>query len=176
MPFSFIRESVISQPREVVEANLARYQPLNYNRFRWWRSHTDNITPLGKRANLKKRIVNGDFNESTYFWQAQLALHNAKDKVDLNLHDHSDQLDILSVDLARYKRLMEDYEKEETARLEALYEAFTKTFNITREELENELCEWPGELLSYYDYCKEFKKTTPYANRKSQRGRPKKIK
>lgn len=160
MPFSFIRESVISQPREVVEANLARYQPLNYNRFRWWRSHTDNITPLGKRANLKKRIVNGDFNESTYFWQAQLALHNAKDKVNLNIHNHSDQLDILSVDLARYKRLMEDYEKEENTRLEALYDAFTSCFLITRQELIDELCEWNMDLLDYYNYCKEFKRIT----------------
>jgi len=174
MPFSFIREQVISQPRNVVEANLSRYQPLNYNRFRWWRSHTDNITPLGKRANLCDRITNGDFNESTYFWQAQLALHNAKDKVNLNHHNHSDQLDILSVDLARYKRLMEDFNKEETARLEALYDAFTKTFNITRTELEEELCNWSGELLSYYKYCMEFKYETPYSSRKSKRGRPRK--
>ena len=174
MPFSFIRDQVISQPRDVVESNLSRYQPLNYNRFRWWRSHTDNITPLGKRAHLRDRIINGDFNESTYFWQAQLALHNAKDKVDLNKHNHSDQLEILSVDLARYKRLMEDYEKEETARLEALYDAFTSHFQMNREELENELCEWSMDLLSYYNYCNETKRTTPYANRKSRRGRPRK--
>jgi hypothetical protein len=176
MRFSFIRESVLRHDRDVVEANLARYQPLNYNRFMWWRSHTDGIKPLSKRANLHDRIKNGDFNESSYYMQAQLALHNAKDKVNLNQHDHSDQLEILAVDLARYKRLMEDFEKEETARLEALYEAFTKTFSITRTELEEELCNWPGELLSYYKYCMEHKYTTPYANRKSNRGRPKKVK
>lgn len=174
MRFSFIREAVLTQPLDVVHENLARYQPLNYNRFMWWRSHTDGIKPLSKRAILKDRIINGDFNESSYFMQAQLALHNAKAKVDLNRHDHSDQLDILAVDLARYKRLMEDYWKEETARLEALYEAFTKTFNITRTELEEELCNWPGELLSYYKYCMEFKYETPYAGRKSKRGRPRK--
>ena len=176
MRFSFIRESVLRHDRNTVEANLARYQPLNYNRFMWWRSHTDEIKPLGKRAHLRDRIKNGDFNESSYYMQAQLALHNAKDKVNLNQHDHSDQLEILAVDLARYKRLMEDFEKEETARLEALYEAFTKTFSITRTELEEELCNWPGELLSYYKYCMEHKYTTPYANRKSNRGRPKKVK
>ena len=174
MRFSFIRESVLTHSLDVVHENLARYQPLNYNRFMWWRSHTDGIKPLSKRATLKERIVNGDFNESSYFMQAQLALHNAKAKVDLNRHDHSDQLDILAVDLARYKRLMEDYWKEETARLEALYEAFTKTFNMTRTELENELCEWTMDLLDYYNYCNETKRTTPYANRKSRRGRPKK--
>jgi hypothetical protein len=176
MPFNFIREEVLKHDRDVVEANLSRYQPLNYNRFMWWRSHTDGIIPLGKRAHLCDRIKNGDFNESTYFWQAQLALHNAKDKVDLNRHDHSDQLEILAVDLARYKRLMEDHEKEENSRLEALYDAFTSHFQMTRKELEDELCNWPGELLSYYDYCKEFKYETPAANRKSRRGRPKKVK
>jgi len=166
MPFSFIREEVLRHDRDVVDANLSRYQPLNYNRFMWWRSHTDGIKPLGKRATLKARIENGDFNESSYFMQAQLALHNAKDKVDLNRHNHSDQLEILSVDLARYKRLMEDYEKEENARLEALFDAFTSHFQMTREELENELCEWNMDLLSYYNYCNETKRTTPYANRK----------
>jgi hypothetical protein len=176
MPFSFIREEVLRHDRDVVDANLSRYQPLNYNRFMWWRSHTDGIKPLGKRATLKARIENGDFNESSYFMQAQLALHNAKDKVDLNRHNHSDQLEILAVDLARYKRLMEDYEKEENARLEALFDAFTSHFQMTREELENELCEWNMDLLSYYNYCNEFKRTTPYANRKSRRGRPKKVK
>ena len=176
MPFNFIRESVLRHDRDVVEANLARYQPLNYNRFMWWRSHTDGIKPLGKRAHLRDRIKNGDFNESTYFWQAQLALHNAKDKVDLNQHDHSDQLEILAVDLARYKRLMEDHEKEESSRLEDMFDAFTSTFQMSRSQLEEELCNWPGELLSYYDYCKEFKYETPAANRKSRRGRPKKVK
>ena len=83
MPFKFIREQSIKHSRDVVEQNLARYQPLNYNRFMWWRSHTDGITPLSKRATLKERITNGDFNESSYFWQAQLALHNAKDKINL---------------------------------------------------------------------------------------------
>ena len=160
MPFSFIREEVLRHDRDVVDANLSRYQPLNYNRFMWWRSHTDGIKPLSKRATLKERIENGDFNESSYFMQAQLALHNAKDKVNLNIHNHSDQLDILSVDLARYKRLMEDYEKEENARLEALYDAFTSCFLITRQELIDELCEWNMDLLDYYNYCKEFKRIT----------------
>jgi len=176
MPFSFIREQSLKHSRDVVDANISRYKPLNYNRFMWWRSHTDGITPLSKRALLKDRIINGDFNESSYFWQAQLALHIAREKVDLNKHNHSDQLEILAVDLARYKRLMEDFEKEENSRLEALYEAFTANFQMTREEFINEICEWNMDLLDYYNYCNEFKRTTPAANRKSRRGRPKKVK
>jgi hypothetical protein len=174
MPFKFIREDAIKMPRDVVEKRLAGYKQLNYNKFMWWRSHTDGVTPLGKRAPLKDRIINGDFGPSTYFWQAQLALHNAKEKVNLNTDDYQKQLENLAVDLARYKRLMEDHEKEENGRLEALYDAFTSHFQMTRKELEDELCEWTGELLSYYNYCYEFKRTTPAANRKSRRGRPRK--
>ena len=174
MPFNFIREEAISQSREVVNKNLSRYQPLNYNRFMWWRTHTDNVKPLGKRALLKDRIINGDFNESSYFMQAQLALYQAKDKVNLNKHNYSDQLEILSVDLARYKRLMSDYNKEANERLEALYEAFTSYFKITRSELIEELCNWSGDLLSYYTYCTKFKYETPLSVRKSKRGRPRK--
>ena len=73
MRFSFIREAVLTQPLDVVHENLARYQPLNYNRFMWWRSHTDGIKSLSKRATLKDRIVNGDFNESSYFMLVGLA-------------------------------------------------------------------------------------------------------
>ena len=176
MPFSFIREENLRHSREVVEQNLARYQPLNYNRFMWWRSHTDGITPLSKRATLKERISNGDFNESSYFWQAQLALYNAKDKINLNKHNHSDQLEILAVDLSRYKRLMEDFNKEDNVRLEALYDAFISTFKMTRTEFINEICEWSGDLLSYYKHCMEFKYETPASIRKERRGRPKKLK
>ena len=174
MPFKFIREESISQSREVVDKHLSRYQPINYNRFMWWRTHTDNVKPLGKRALLKDKIINGDFNESSYFMQAQLALYQAKDKVNLNKHNYSDQLDILSVDLARYKRLISDYDKEDNERLEALYEAFTSYFKITRSELIEELCNWSGDLLSYYTYCTKFKYETPLSVRKSKRGRPRK--
>mgnify|MGYP003118185582 FL=1 len=177
MLFSFMKESNIQHSREVVEQNLARYQPLNYNRFMWWRSYTDGIKPLSKRVTLKERIVNGDFNESSYFMQAQLALHNAKDKVDLNKHNLSDQLDILAMDLTRYKRLMDDFNREDNERLEALYDAFTSTFKMTRNEFIEEICDWPHDLLSYYKFCMEFRYITPAANRKTaRRGRPKKIK
>ncbi len=174
MSFRFIREDAIKMSREVVEERLADYKPINYNRFMWWRSHTDGVTPLGKRAQLKDRIVNGDFGPSTYFWQAQLSLHNAKDKVNLNTDDFQKQLEMLAVDLARYKRLMEDYEKEEFGRLDALYDAFSSHFQMARSVVEDELCNWNSDLLAYYNFCNEFKRTTPYANRKRGRGRPKK--
>ena len=177
MAWRFIKEGSIKHSREVVEEHIAKLQPLNYNQFRWWRTHTDNVQPLGKRYPLKDRIVNGDFEPSSYFWQAQLSLYTALDKVDLNKDDHQMQMEKLAVDLARHKRLMEDYEKEESARMEALYDAFTSAYKITKSELEEYFLKFSGTILDFYEYAENFFYKTPAENRKNRRGRPpKKVK
>jgi len=173
--YSFIKETSIRHSKEVVAEHINKLQPINYNKFMRWRTHTDKIVPLGKRAPLKDRILNGDFNPSSYLWQAQFALYTALDKLDLTKHDHQLQIEILAVDLARYKRLMEDFSKEEPSRLEALYDAFTTSFQITREELEERLIQWPGDIMSFYESCYMFMRTTPAENRKSFRNRPTKV-
>ena len=173
--WEFIKESSIRHSRETVMEHIKKLQPLNYNRFFWWRSYTDKVTPLGKRALLKDRILNGDFNPSSYFWQAQYALYVAKDKLDLTKHDTRYQLDIAGVDFERYKKLMDDFEKEEKARMFALYDAFTSEYNITKEELEEKFLNWSGDILSFYYYAEEFLYKTPASNRKERRGRPKKV-
>jgi hypothetical protein len=174
--YAFIKESSIRHSRETVMSHIKKLQPLNYNRFMWWRTHTDKVTPLGKRALLKDRILNGDFNPSSYFWQAQLALYVAKDKLDLSKHDTRYQIEIAGVDFMRYKKLMEDFEKEETARMIALYDAFTTEYKITKEELDEKFLKFNGTVLDFYNYAEEFLYRTPAANRKENRGRPKKVK
>jgi hypothetical protein len=173
--YAFIKERSIRHSRETVMEHIKKLQPLNYNRFMWWRTHTDKVTPLGKRALLKDRILNGDFNPSSYFWQAQLALYVAKDKLDLRIHDTRYQLDLAGVDFMRHKKLMEDFEKEEKNRMFALYDAFTSEYKITKEELEEEFLKWSGDILSFYYYAEEFIYKTPASNRKEGRGRPKKV-
>ena len=98
----------------------------------WWRSHTDKIKPLGKRYPLKDRILNGDFNFSSFYWQAQLAAINAKAKLDLDKDDYQTQYEKTAVDVARYRRLIADYEKEESTRLKELVSAFTKHIELLR--------------------------------------------
>jgi len=178
MAYNFIKETSIRHSREVVMEHIKKLQPLNYNKFMWWRTHTDKVVPLGKRAPLKERILNGDFNPSSYFWQAQLALYTAKDKLDLSKHDSKYQIEICAVDFARHKRLMEDFEKEETSRMDALYDAFTDAFKITKEELEEKFINWNGDIMSFYNYAEQFLHTTPAENRKNMRGRgrPPKVK
>ena len=178
MAWRFAKESSIRHSREVVMEHVNKLQPLNYNKFMWWRTHTDKVVPLGKRAMLKDRILNGEFNPSSYFWQAQLSLYAAKDKLDLEKHDMKYQMEICAVDFARHKRLMEDYEKEESSRMEALYDAFTSAYKITREELEEKFLNFNGTILDFYNFAEMFLHTTPAENRKNMRGRgrPPKVK
>jgi len=172
--YNFVKEGSIKHSREVVMEHINKLQPLNYNKFMWWRTHTDKVVPLGKRAPLKERILNGEFNPSSYFWQAQLALYTALDKVNLEKDDPQKQIEMLQLDMARHKRLMEDFEKEEPARMEALYDAFTTAFKLTREELEEKFLNFNGTILDFYNYAENFLYTTPAENRKRMRGRPKK--
>ena len=173
--YAFIKEGCINHSRETVMEHIKKLQPLNYNKFMWWRTHTDKVTPLGKRAPLKDRILNGDFNPSSYFWQAQLALYTAKDKLDLSKHDTRFQIEICAVDFQRYKKLMEDFEKEEANRMLALYDAFTTEYRITKEELEEKFLKSHGTILDFYKYAEEFLMKSPAGVRKDNRGRPKKV-
>ena len=56
--------------------------------------------------------------------------------------------------------------------MEALYDAFTSAFRLTREELTEKFLKWPGDIASFYNYANEFFHTTPQENRKRGRGRP----
>jgi hypothetical protein len=97
---------------------------------------------------------------------------------DLSHHDVQYQIELCAVDFARYKRLMEDFEKEETTRMASLYDAFTNAFRITKEELEEKFIKFNGTILDFYNYAEQFLYTTPAENRKNMRGRgrPKKVK
>jgi hypothetical protein len=54
MPFNCFLDSFITQPEEVVDKELSKLKPLNYNKFMWWRTHVQPGAPLGKRAPSKR--------------------------------------------------------------------------------------------------------------------------
>jgi hypothetical protein len=174
MHFNCFLDTFIKQPEEVVAKELSKLQPLNYNKFMWWRTHTQKGHPLGRRSPLKARIINGDFNFSCYYWQAQNTVIQARKKLDLTKDDSQTQYEKVTMEVARYRRLMEDFNKEESARIEELITAFTSSFKITEDEFFDRLSNWAGDLLSFYESLEEFGQPTPVEIRK--RGRPKKIK
>ena len=162
-------DTFIKHTEDTINTKLSSYQKLNYDRFMWWRTHTDNNDPLSKRLPLKDRIINGDFEFSSYYWQAQSAALVGKNKIDLSKDDHREQINKTSIDLERYRRLVADFEKEETKRIEEFIEAFTKAFNFTREELYAKLETWEGDILSFYDCLCMVYPLSPYESRKIAR-------
>lgn len=173
MPFNCFFDNFITQPEEVVAKELSKLQPLNYNQFTWWRTHAQKGQPLGKRVPLKDRIINGDFDFSCYYWQAQNTAIQARKKLDLNKDNYQSQYEKTAIDIARYRRLIADFQKEESTRLEELTKAFTSSFKITEEELLDRLCGWNLSLLDFYESFEEFGQPLPSEIRK--RGRPKKL-
>jgi hypothetical protein len=135
----------------------------------WWRTHCDKTEPLSKRVPLRDRIVNGDFDFSSYYWQAQSAAIVGRNKLDLTKDDYRDQIDKTTIDIARYRRLVMDFEKEEGNRIQEFIESFAKAFNLTREEIYAELETWGGDMLGFYNYLSTGYPLSPYESRKIAR-------
>ena len=157
---------------QVVLNEISKLQPLNYNQFRWWRRFDSKVKPLPCGAKFIDRIKNGEFEFSHYYWQWKLT------ELEINeLHikykgDIQKLLENNSVDLARRKRLIEDFEKDENMRLKSLQDGFLREFEMTREEYYSHIEEFDGTIEDFYIYClKTFDKTGKQPER---RGRPKK--
>lgn len=136
--------------KKTVEYELSKLKKLNYNKFRWWRMYEDTHTPLPNKSSFIDKILNGDFNPSLYMWQVYLVEHELNEIWNHSKNDMSMFLENTSVQRARRKRLREDFEKEEGERMFNLYEHFFQYFNITREQLEEEMLECCGDIKDLY--------------------------
>lgn len=161
--------------RKQVDKQLAQYQPLNYNQFRWWRLYAPKNKPLDTRKPLRDRIFNGDFDYSCYKAQVYWCEYQLNDALEECGIDYQKYLEKTSVLRARRKRLIEDFEKDENERLESLKKEFTKYFKCTREQVEEEMLNCSGSLIDLYYIIEEKYKIelTPYPLRR--RGRPRKV-
>ena len=157
---------------ELILREIAKLQPLNYNRFRWWRKFDQPKKPLPNKSPLLDKIQNGDLEFSHYWWQAkfsELELNKAYVDCDFEMQK---LLEKHAVDLARRKRLWEDFERDEKDKLISLRKQFSKEFRMTEEDYENEIIEFGGSLEELYHHC-----TIIYGKKykvQSKRGRPKK--
>jgi len=158
---------------ELILREIAKLQPLNYNRFRWWRKFDQPKKPLPNKSPLLDKIQNGDLEFSHYWWQAkfsELELNKAYVDCDFEMQK---LLEKHAVDLARRKRLWEDFERDEKDKLISLRKQFSKEFRMTEEDYENEIIEFGGSLEELYHHC-----TIVYGKKLhslKQRGRPAKI-
>jgi hypothetical protein len=127
----------------------------------WWRSYTPKNKPLTNRHPLRDRIANGDFEAGPYLMEVELVLHTMNEKylasvtrggeVDHNLYHQN-----TTIDRARRKRLLEDFEKDEKSKLQELKKSFTNyRWRLTGEQYESEVENFNGTLLEFYDYIED---------------------
>ena len=147
LPYS--PENTIEWLEEYLTTN---YYKKPYDRFMWWRNYTPKYRPLHSRKPLRDRIANGDFDTSSFKYEAQVSEHKLnkmyiESKGDMGVYSHNSALEA-----NRRKRLLEDFTKDENKKLEDLYLAFRDKFGLSRELFEEEIVNSDGELIEFYDY------------------------
>jgi hypothetical protein len=161
---------MIIHSKEFVTKEINKLQSLKYNQFYWWRKFKEK-SPLSSKDAVHARIDNGDFNFSSYYWQAQYTLLEMEEKTG-HIKDPSKRHESQTIYRERHRRLMKDFEKDEPERLESYIKAITSLFQIEKDELEKKMEIFDGTLKELYTLIK-----TNYDFRTIQkrRGRPKKI-
>lgn len=129
-----------SHSMEWLEKFFAKhYYTKPYDRFMWWRSYTPKSKPLHPRHSFLDRLRNGDFDLAPYRLEAEIVEHRMNEKW-IELKGHSGEWnEATSVDRARRKRLLEDYNKEESKRLDELKKGFVSTFKMTKDDYDVEV-------------------------------------
>ncbi len=158
--------------KKFILKELKKFKKLNYNQFRWWRMYSYKTKPLPTKSDFRDKIFNGDFDPSCYQLQAWLCEHMMNDILAECDEDYQKFLEKSKLLGARRKRLYEDYEKDENYRLDYLFEEFSKNFDITKQQAEEEALECCGELIDLYYIIEEKYRKKHYV---SKRGRPRKI-
>jgi hypothetical protein len=134
--------------KEVIEKHISKLIPVKYNKFQWWRNYATK-PELHHYFPLVDRINNGDFDPSPYLWMAQQALL----ELDLKLENTSDpdkRRDITSLQMEKYRRLQEDFQKDEADRLDKFIQAARKEFRISKQEVLDLMEQHDDTLLELY--------------------------
>jgi len=161
----------VSNPNLVIK-EIRKLQPLNYNKFFWWRRYDSPTKPLPKGTSFLDRIKNGEFEFSHYYYQALYCEMEINQKYAEYKQDMQKLLEKHKIDLQRRKRLWEDFEKGEKNTLDELKENFMSHFVISEEEYEELIGDFDGTIEELYYYVR---KTFDHSIKpRKKRGRPKK--
>lgn len=143
---------MIIHSKEIINKEIAKLQPLKYNQFYWWRKFKDK-SPLSSKEAVHARIDNGDFDFSSYYWQAQYALMEMEEKTG-HISDPGNKHEAQTIYRERWRRLMNDYEKDESQRLIEYKKAITNLFEIEDKDLEKKMEDFDGTLKELYTLIK----------------------
>jgi hypothetical protein len=142
--------------RSFLEEQMSRLPKNKYNCYQWWRKYQSRDI-LNKKAPLYDKIVNGDYETSTYLYQSQMELYLLEDKLS-SVKNSDDAHDIKSLFMERHRRLLIDYEKEERQIMQNLISDFSKTFKLDKKQLETFMETHDGSTLEMYNHFKSLTK------------------
>ena len=132
------------------DQELKKLKKLNYNRFMWWRSYTYRNPILPPKSSLRDKILNGDYDPSCYKIQVWKCEHDINEIYKQCYPDLAKFIEQTSLLTSRRKRLLEDFERDENERLSSLFKEFSKNFNITKEQIFEEIDRCLGDLIDFY--------------------------
>ena len=150
-----------SLSRKQLQKEFDKLQKLNYNAYRWWRMYESKNKPLCKYKSLRERIANGDFEFSHYYLQALWVEHDINDLEIQYKDDPAVFVEKSSVLRARRKRLYEDYERDESEKMNELKKSLLANFQISKEQLEKVMEEFGGTTLELYFHLDDNYKIIP---------------
>lgn len=131
------------------------YYKRPYDRFSWWRSYISKTKPLHHRVPLRDRILNGDFDLGPYKFEAQVVEHRLNKKYLQFFQEQGRYVEETSLDRSRRKRLLEDFETDESKKLQGLIKEISQLIGISEEVVENELIQFKDTLIEFYYYITE---------------------
>ena len=103
---------------------------------------------------LYDKIKNGDYDVSDYFYQAKHELEMMEEELS-KIQNINDKHEKRGLWMERYRRLNEDYAKDEANIMRDLIKDFKTTFRVTEEELYSYMEECEGDLLCLYNTVKQ---------------------
>lgn len=163
-------------PKPELEERFKSLIKLKYNQFRWWRMYDSPTKPLHKYSPLIDRIRNGDFDASHYYYQALWCEHEINEIYERHGDDSGLAGSLASLPRQRRKRLYEDWERDERERLSTLKSSLLANFKISRQQLEDVMESFDGDVLELYFYLDEnYKIINQLPPTFRKRGRPKKV-
>jgi len=135
--------------KEIVLKEISKLKPVSHNKYFWWRKYDSTTVPILKNSTIIEKIKSGYYDFSSYFWQAQLALVELNDLYVKN-KDYGAWVESSSIIRARYKRLMEDYYKDEDERMERIINDFTKSYILKKDQVKEILENFGGTIQDLY--------------------------
>lgn len=136
-----------------IKEKIATFTPNKYNQFYWWRRFKPRET-LHPYRPLFDKIKNGDYEMSDYHYQAKYELELLEEKL-VNVKDAEKQHELRGLSMERYRRLMNDFEKDENKILKDMKKDFRITFGVSEERLEQYMEECDGDLMCLYNTLKQ---------------------